>query len=84
MFENSEHRYFPDLYLPDYDLFIEIKGYCKEKDKAKWDQFEKKLDIYFLKDLKELDIEYFKNIRDNRFDDELNKYSYKHLNLANI
>ena len=37
-----------------------------------------------MKDLKELDIDYFKNISDNRFDDELNKYSYKHLNLANI
>ena len=84
VFENSEHRYFPDLYLPEYDLFIEIKGYCREKDKAKWDQFEKKLDIYFLKDLKELNIDYFKNISDNRFDDDLDKYSYKHLNLANI
>lgn len=82
IYENSEHRYFPDLYLPDYDLYVEIKGYCTEKDKAKWDQFDKKLDIYFLRDLKELDIDYFKNISDNRFDDELNKYSNKHLDLT--
>lgn len=84
IFENSEHRYFPDLYLPDYDLYIEIKGRVIEKDKAKWEQFNKKLDIYFLKDLKKLDIDYFKNICDNRFDEELIKYSNKHLNLENI
>ena len=42
------------------------------------------LDIYFLKDLKKLDIDYFKNIVDNRFEDELNKYSYKHLDLTKI
>lgn len=84
VFENSEHRYFPDFYLLDYDLYIEIKGYCTEKDKAKWDQFDKKLDIYFLRDLKELDIDYFKHIVDNRFDEELNKYSNKHLDLTKI
>lgn len=84
IYKNSEHRYFPDLYLPDHDLYIEIKGRCTEKDKAKWDQFDKKIDIYFLKDLKKLDIDYFKNIVDNRFEDELNKYSYKHLDLTKI
>jgi hypothetical protein len=84
IYENSEHRYFPDLYLPEHDLYIEIKGRCTDKDKAKWDQFDKKLDIYFLKDLKQLDIEYFKNIVDNRFDDELNKYSHKYLDLTNL
>ena len=35
IYKNSEHRYFPDLYLPDHDLYIEIKGRCTEKDKAK-------------------------------------------------
>lgn len=84
IYKNSEHKYFPDLYLPDHDLYIEIKGRCTEKDKAKWDQFDKKLDIYFLKDLKKLDIDYFKNIVDNRFDDELNKYSNKYLDLTKI
>ena len=84
IYKNSEHRYFPDLYLPDYDLYIEIKGYCTERDKAKWEQFDKKLDIYFLRDLKKLDIDYFKNISDNRFDDELNKYTNKHLDLTKI
>lgn len=84
IFENSEHRYFPDLYLPDHDLYIEIKGRVTEKDKAKWEQFNKKLDIYFLKDLKKLNIDYFKTICDNRFDEELIKYSDKYLNLVNI
>lgn len=72
------------MYLPDHDLYIEIKGRVTEKDKAKWEQFNKKLDIYFLKDLKKLDIDYFKTICDNRFDEELIKYSDKYLNLANI
>lgn len=84
IYKNSEHKYFPDLYLPEHDLYIEIKGRYTEKDKAKWEQFDKKLDIYFLKDLKKLDIDYFKNIIDNRFDDKLNKYSNKHLDLTKI
>jgi len=35
--------YFPDFYLVDYDLFIEIKGYITKKDMIKWSQFTKKL-----------------------------------------
>jgi len=30
------HLYFPDFYLIDYDYYIEVKGYEREKDKVKW------------------------------------------------
>lgn len=30
------HLYFPDIYLPQYDLFIEIKGYQTDRDLCKW------------------------------------------------
>ena len=33
---NSIHMYFPDFYLPDRDLFIEVKGYERDRDRAKW------------------------------------------------
>lgn len=33
--DNSVHRYNPDFYLPDKDLYIEIKGYFSNKDKEK-------------------------------------------------
>lgn len=30
------HLYFPDFYLPNYDVFVEVKGYETERDKCKW------------------------------------------------
>lgn len=37
--------YIPDFYLIDENLFIEIKGYETEKDRAKWEWFPYKLKI---------------------------------------
>jgi hypothetical protein len=34
--QNKQHRYFPDFYLPDRDLYIEVKGYERERDRCKW------------------------------------------------
>lgn len=34
--EDSKHLYFPDFYLPDYDLYIEVKGYKRDRDLCKW------------------------------------------------
>ena len=42
---NGIRKYFPDFYLPDFDLYIEVKGYETERDQAKWSQFPKKLKI---------------------------------------
>lgn len=40
---NGERKYFPDFYLSEYDVYIEVKGYETERDVAKWSQFPKKL-----------------------------------------
>lgn len=33
---NKTHLYFPDFYLPELNLFLEVKGYERERDKCKW------------------------------------------------
>lgn len=48
---NSNHKYYPDIYLPEYNLYIEIKGIPSERDYAKWSQFPENLDIYDSEDL---------------------------------
>lgn len=35
-YEDKWHLYFPDFYLPEHDLYIEVKGYERERDRAKW------------------------------------------------
>jgi hypothetical protein len=30
------HHYFPDFYLEDYNLYVEVKGFPTERDYAKW------------------------------------------------
>jgi len=40
---NGNRTYFPDFYIREYDLYIEVKGYKTERDDAKWNQFPKKL-----------------------------------------
>lgn len=32
----KKHLYFPDFYLPKYNLFVEVKGYETERDRCKW------------------------------------------------
>ena len=56
IYKKSIHKYYPDFYLPDFDLYIEIKGFFSNKDINKWEQFTKNLDIYDSKDLYELRI----------------------------
>ena len=55
IFEQREHEYFPDFYLKDHDLFIEVKGQVMPKDLEKWKQFPKKLLIIDSKTIKNLD-----------------------------
>jgi len=38
-FKGKEHLYFPDFYLPTKQIYIEVKGYETDKDRAKWNQF---------------------------------------------
>lgn len=75
VFENENHKYLPDFYLPDYNIYIEIKGYPTNKDFAKWEQFNENLDIYFGDDLYKLGIiESYKNVYNN-----VDKFRHKHL-----
>lgn len=63
IFENENHRYLPDFYLPEYNLYIEIKGYPTKRDFYKWEQFTDNLDVYFGDDLYNLGIiESYKDI----------------------
>ena len=40
---NGTRKYFPDFYLPESETYVEVKGYETDRDKAKWNQFPKKL-----------------------------------------
>lgn len=33
----STHLYYPDFYLTELDYYIEVKGYERERDRAKWE-----------------------------------------------
>lgn len=41
----STHLYFPDFYLPDFDLFIEVKGHETTRDLCKWQALSGKISI---------------------------------------
>ena len=36
---NRIHSYFPDFYLSEYNVYIEVKGIETDRDRAKWEQF---------------------------------------------
>lgn len=52
--EGSIHQYFPDLYLPTKEIYLEIKGYERDRDLAKWYNFPKKLVILKAKEIKDI------------------------------
>lgn len=56
---NSVHIYFPDFYLPEYNYYIEVKGYQRDRDLYKWKAVDKLIII------KEKEI---KEIRNNIYD----------------
>lgn len=65
MFGERERKYFPDFYLPTYDVYVEVKGYKTDKDAAKWTQFPHVLKVVdssvidLVKDLT-LDVNFFR------------------------
>ena len=48
---NGKRKYFPDFYLPDRDLYVEVKGYETDRDRAKWSVFPKKLRVIKKEDI---------------------------------
>jgi hypothetical protein len=57
---NGERTYFPDFYIESLDMYIEVKGYETDRDRAKWSQFKGNLRI-----IKEVEI---KQIRQGCFE----------------
>lgn len=61
--EGKDKLYFPDFYLPEYDLYIEVKGYKRDIDEAKWNSVEKQLlivDKSTIHKIDTLDIDFLK------------------------
>lgn len=56
IFDNKNRKYTPDFYLPDLDLYIEVKGYETDKDRSKWSQFTNNLEVWNKSKLIELGI----------------------------
>lgn len=50
-FEGNKRMYFPDFYLPEYNLWVEIKGYETNKDRAKWINFPHELLVFKKKEI---------------------------------
>ena len=48
---NGTRKYFPDFYLPELNLYIEVKGYETDRDIAKWRDFPKQLKIIKKQDI---------------------------------
>ena len=59
-YNNSYHKYTPDFYLPDEDLYIEIKGYETEKDLYKYSSVNN-LKVLYFKDIEHI-INYIKDL----------------------
>jgi len=57
--EGKTRLYFPDFYLPDMDMYIEVKGYERERDYAKWKVVDN-LIIIKEKEIKEIKNKVFK------------------------
>mgnify|MGYP000524466618 CR=1 FL=1 len=58
---NADRLYFPDFYLPEHNIYIEVKGYKTERDEAKWTQFTERLvviDKKYIDNLEEYDVQY--------------------------
>ncbi|MFA5586614.1 MAG: hypothetical protein WDA02_08765 [Saccharofermentanales bacterium] len=59
------HKYFPDFYLTDFNIYIEVKGYQRDRDIQKWKSLSnlivlKKQEIKLIKDNK-LSVDILKN-----------------------
>ncbi len=51
LFHNKNKIYYPDFYIENLNIYIEVKGYETEKDKAKWSQFNEKLIVLKRKEI---------------------------------
>ena len=54
VWDGSTHRYFPDFKLPDKNVYIEVKGFERERDREKWKAFPHKLIVIRKADIKKI------------------------------
>lgn len=59
---NGKRKYFPDFYIEQLDLYVEVKGYETDRDKSKWLQFTKNLRIIKKDDIKDIRNKCFKGL----------------------
>lgn len=59
---NGQRTYFPDFYIDRFDTYVEVKGYETDRDRAKWQQFPKRLIIIKEQQIKEIRNGIFKGI----------------------
>ena len=57
MYRRKMFYYIPDFYLIDEDVYIEIKGYQRAKDSAKWRDFPYKLIVLKKQELLKLGLD---------------------------
>ena len=50
---NGLRSYYPDFYLPDFDFYIEVKGYVTERDLSKWKSIPN-LKVFKLNEIKKI------------------------------
>ena len=72
-YDNKDHVYFPDFYLPDTDELIEIKGREFERDRAKYASVDKKLTVYYHNDI--ITFDSWNRLHINNYD--ISKYKIK-------
>lgn len=60
--DNKIHLYFPDFYLPKHNIYIEVKGFERQRDIDKWSAFKDKGNLIILKE------EEIKQIKNKTFD----------------
>lgn len=53
-FQGNTHKYYPDFYLIEENVYVEVKGYKTKRDIAKWQDFPYNLKIIYKKDIEAL------------------------------
>jgi hypothetical protein len=51
---NGERLYHPDFYIASLNVYVEVKGYETDRDRAKWNQFPEKLCIVKAAEIKQI------------------------------
>lgn len=55
VFEGRDRLYFPDFYLPEHNVYLEVKGFETEQDRAKWNQLKADLVVIDRRAIDKLD-----------------------------